>query len=139
MNDINFTFGIITNSINGVNPMLLESIKSIKSLNIPKYEIIIVGGGGNNLKSVDGIKVIDFDESVKSAWITKKKNIITSAAQYENVVYTHDYIKFNEDWYVGWKKFGSNYHIAMNKMINADGERYRDWSIFHHRHLSSCS
>ena len=73
------------------------------------------------------IRIFDFDESVKKAWITKKKNIITQNARFENIVYQHDYIKHDSDWYNGFKQHGNNWKACMTKMVNTNGDRYRDW------------
>jgi hypothetical protein len=62
-------------------------------------------------------------------WITKKKNLITQNAKYENIVYLHDYIIFDENWYEGFLKFGDDFHVCMTKIINTDGSRFRDWTL----------
>jgi len=121
---IDFTFGIVTsgNKYDDLNKI----IDSIENQDIPNYEIIIVGNSEIKRKKT---KLIEFDESIKTSWITKKKNIITNYSQFENIVYLHDYIKFHDDWYKGFLKFGNNFDICMNKIINYDGTRYRDWCL----------
>lgn len=136
MNDIAFTFGFITDGSQASCTRLMNIVDSINRLHIPQFEIIIVGPkdkiqafpylGPNELN----IKVINFDDSIKPKWITKKKNIITTNAKYDNIVYAHDYIYFDDDWYEGYKKFGDNFVACMNKIKNIDGTRYRDWVIF---------
>ena len=122
-----FTFGIITEGKS--DQILNKVIDSIEQQNIPEYEIIIVG---NSLVSRNKTSVIPFDESIKNAWITKKKNIITENAKYENIVYSHDYVVFENDWYQGFLEFGEDYKICMNKIVNADYSRFRDWVIWPH-------
>lgn len=136
-NDISFTFGIITDgNAKSVKQDIITSVNSIRNLKIPGYEIIIVGNESILRQHADlnkdckDIRVIDFDENQKSKWITRKKNLITQNAKYDNVVYLHDYIIFKDDWYEGWKKFGDNYHACMNKIENLDGTRFRDWVVF---------
>ncbi len=120
-----FTFGIITS---GTSDSLLNAcIDSINNLEIPEYEIIVVG---NTELVKPKTKVIPFDESIKNAWITKKKNIITENAQYENVVYSHDYILFENDWYRGYLKNGGDFKVCMNRILNADRSRFHDWVIW---------
>ena len=80
-----FTFGIITYNDEA---RTLLAIKSILRENIPDCQIIVVGG--ENLYNNDNITHIPFDESIKEGWITKKKNIITENAKYDNIVYMHD-------------------------------------------------
>jgi len=129
MKDIDFTFGIITDASTAARSRLIDIIISIQNLNIPNFEIIIVGNA-NNLSDFANHKIIDFNENIKSKWITKKKNIITQNATYDNIVYSHDYILYDKDWYLGWKEFGENYDACMNRIINVDGSRFRDWTIF---------
>ncbi len=127
-----FTFGIITTiySCNFLNIIL----DSIISQNIEKYEIIIVGNNNLNLKAPIykdvPIKQINFDESVKRAWITRKKNIICQEAKYENIVLMHDYIKLENGWYEGFKKYGNDFKFCVNQIKRIDGTRFRDYVFF---------
>ena len=120
-----FTFWIITDGKN--DNFFNIIIDSIIENNIPIYEIIIVG---NTKIDNNSIKIINFDESIKRGWITKKKNIITSNAKYDNIVFLHDYIKLNKDWYQGFLKFGNDYEFCVSKIINANGSRFRDFTLF---------
>jgi len=121
---MDFTFGIITNGNN--NEFIKKIVEDIKKQNINNYEIIIVGG----INKFDDTIHIPFDENEKLNWITKKKNIITNNAKYENIVYMHDYITLCNDWYSGFLKFGNNFKVCMTKMINTDNTRFRDWSLW---------
>ena len=123
---MNFTFGIITNN---EGKFLNQVIKSIEALSIPQYEIIIVGSA--DVTAIN-TRIIYFDESIRKSWITKKKNLITKEAIYENIVYLHDYIVFDKDWYNGFLRYGSDFKICMNPIINLDGTRFRDWSLWPH-------
>ena len=78
---MNFTFGIITDGKN--DSYLNQVIDSIELLKIPEYEIIVVGNSKINRNKTF---VIEFDESIKKSWITKKKNLITQNAKYSNIV-----------------------------------------------------
>ena len=124
---MNFTFGIVTDGDNDDNIDII--ISSIENLKIPHYEIIIVGNSNINKKNC---KVIRFNENIKNKWITRKKNIITENANFENIVYSHDYVVFENDWYQGFLEFGEDYKICMNKIVNADYSRFRDWVIWPH-------
>jgi hypothetical protein len=122
---MNFTFGIITD---GKNPDRVEKIiDSIENSPPESYEIIIVGGGELGR---DRTKVISFSEDVHFPKISEKKNIITEESMFENVVYLHDYIKFSPDWYQNFKKFGNDFDVCMNRILNKDLTRYRDWCIW---------
>ncbi len=127
---MNFTFGIITAGNIEHLRMVIESIYDQK-IDSEKYEIIVVGGPPVSGKN---IVHIDFNEQIKEAWITKKKNLITDNAKFDNIVYMHDYIILNDDWYKGWVEFGENYSVCMNVILNQDGTRYRDWCIWPHNH-----
>lgn len=122
---MDFTFGIITGGNN--DKLINEIIESVELEDIPNYEIIIVGNTSIERKNT---RVIEFDETIKSGWITRKKNIITTEAKYENIVYMHDYIKLISGWYSGQIKSGNSFHIRMDKIINNNGERFRDWCIW---------
>ena len=124
---MDFTFGIITG--NGSISHILEIIQDIEKLNIPKYEVVIVGGSHISHKNVVHVP---FDDSIKTGWITRKKNLITENAKYENIVYAHDYITYDDNWYSGFKQFGNDFDVCMTKIINADGTRFRDWLIWPH-------
>lgn len=119
-----FTFGIITSGTQ--DKSINKIIDSIEQQNIKEYEIVIVGNSYVDRKNT---KIIKFDENIKSKWITKKKNIITQNSKFENIVYLHDYIIFEDDWYNGFLKFGNKFDVCMNIINNYDGTRYRDWCI----------
>ena len=124
---MNFTFGIITSG--GSDELLNACIDSINNLEIPEFEIIVVG---NTKLNKPNTRIIPFDETIKRAWITKKKNLITENAKYENVVYSHDYILFENDWYRGYLRYGDNFKVCMNRVLNADRSRFHDWVIWPH-------
>lgn len=118
------SFGIITDG--SQDKRIQKIIKSIEDLSIPEYEIIVVG---NSKLMFSRGYVIPFDETKKYAWITRKKNIITNEARYENIVYIHDYIEFLQGWYEGVKSFKSDWDVMMTCVDNLDGTRFRDWLI----------
>jgi len=122
-----FTFGIITSGTSDETINIV--IDSIEKQNIPEYQILVVG---NSHVSRDNTFIIPFDEEIRSGWITRKKNLITINARYENIVYTHDYVVFEDDWYQGFLQFGEDFKICMNKFLNPDYSRFRDWVIWPH-------
>jgi hypothetical protein len=123
---MDFTFGIITSSDS--NNYINEIIDSIINNNIPNYEIIIIGN--TKLEQTEKIKVFYFDENIKRGWITRKKNIIVNNAIYENIVLLHDYVKLKDDWYKGFLKFGNDFDFCITKILNKDGSRFRDYTLF---------
>ena len=49
-------------------------------------------------------------------------------AQYENIVYLHDYISLETGWYEGFCQFGNDgWDVAMCRMIENNGARAMDW------------
>jgi|SaaInlV_100m_DNA_2_1039680.scaffolds.fasta_scaffold06641_2 hypothetical protein len=117
------TFGVITE---GNSDLFIKKIhESIINQDIDdNFEIIIVGGNDPKLEHTIHIP---FDESVKRAWITKKKNIIAQEARYDNIILMHDYVYFDELWYHNFKSYTDDWDVCMNSIINADGQRFRDW------------
>lgn len=123
-----FSFGIIT-SIESKR-YLKKVLRSIKNQHIPDedYEILVVGG--DEILKNEKIRFIRFDDNLKKGWITKKKNLITEFSKFENIVFLHDYVALNNNWYDGFKKFGNDFSICMNKITNYDYSRYRDWTLW---------
>ena len=64
------------------------------------------------------------------AKISEKKNIITSEAKYENIVYLHDYIEFTKEWHTEFELFGDDFDVCMNSILNPDMSRYREWCLW---------
>ena len=139
-----WTFGIITD---GSQPnRVLTIIDSIHKEKIPEYEIIIVGGecplelnpdtknrlsGGALTKDNEEFvyQHIPFDESIKKAWITRKKNLIAQHALFNNLCIMHDYVALEPGWYQGCEEFGYDWYTCMHRVLNKDGARYRDWCM----------
>jgi len=126
------TFGIITSQIYAryiPNTSLSVIFDSIANEQInDDIEILVVGG--DKSWTQEEYRFVAFDETQKSKWITRKKNIITAEAKYDNVVYMHDYVTLMSGWYKGMKKFEDNFDICMTKIHNADGTRFRDWTLW---------
>jgi len=122
---MDFTFGIITdgNSEDRIN-RIIDSIEITMS---DDYEVIIIGG--NHIKR-EKTRVIPFYEDQGPARVSEKKNIITRESKYENIVYLHDYIEFLPEWHSEFKKFGNNFNVCMNRIVNPDMTRYRDWCLW---------
>lgn len=124
-----FTFGIITNGEQKEIERVHKIIDSIEAEQIPVYEVIVLN---STRKTIDRKHTITlpFEQPPKiRAWITKMKNMITELSLYENIVYMHDYIALVPGWYQGHLEFGDDFIICMDKMLNADGSRFRDWTL----------
>jgi len=119
-----WTFGIITDGKFRDN--IHQIIDSIEKQNIHpyNYEIIIVGGDPFDRKNV---KHIPFDETIKEKpWITRKKNLIIQNAKFDNICLTHDYLIFKPNWYKGFLSLGEDWDVAVCKIADTEGFRYRD-------------
>jgi len=125
-----FSFGICASENNIKYHQTI--IDSIKNLNIPteNYEIILIGDSKCN-PQLNDIRFIEFDETIRNGWITKKKNILAQESKFENLVIVHDYITFEKDWYDGYLKFGNNFIVSMNKIVDPNNERFVDWLVLH--------
>ena len=123
---MDFTFGIITDGNN--DDFINKIILSIERNNIPNYEIIIVGN--TKITSTTKILIIPFNEDIFSGWITRKKNTIACSAKYENIVMMHDYIMLDDNWYSGFLKYGNDFDWCVTKIVNTDGTRFRDYTLF---------
>jgi hypothetical protein len=122
------TFGIPTAGVDDLSDL----IENICTQNIPEFEILIIGGNRSEpiiYKNKVVGRYISFDENIKPAWITRKKNILAQQAQYENLVLMHDYYRLLPDWYSGWVSFGNNFDLAVNKVQHMNGERFSDWLL----------
>ena len=124
-----FTFGICTTP--GNEQRVENILSSIKENNIPpsNCEVVVVGSALLPMFTSFDVRVIPFDESKKPGWISKKKNIITEKAKFENIVYMHDYIVLEKDWYKSMCEYGNKWDLLMTRINNHDGTRYRDWVL----------
>jgi hypothetical protein len=124
-----FTFGICTTE--GQEQKIANFINSIQKNSIPQenYEIVIVGNIKKEYFKNDNIKIILFDENLKNGWITKKKNLIADHAKFNNIVFLHDYLILEENWYQSMCEFGNDWQVLLTKVFNYEGQRFRDWTL----------
>jgi hypothetical protein len=130
---MNITFGICSSE--ATIYYAAHCISSIVDLDIPRYEIIVIGGGLGYLsewvrqEGYDNlIRIVEFDET-PSRWITKKKNVLVNLARYENIVLTHDYLSFHANWWKGWSEFTTPFELATNQILTMEGTRHSDWVL----------
>jgi len=125
-----WTFGIITvyEDIERLNAI----IESIRALNVPEYEILLVGGGDSSgLLPGSDIRQIEFDESERDKWITRKKNILNDNASFDTVVIMHDYHVFDPNFYESFESFGYDWDICEVPQYLITGARNpMDWSLW---------
>jgi hypothetical protein len=116
------TFGIITHGLS--NDLLSQALQSIEQF-APHNEVIVVGG-----EYIYGVNHVPFDDDERPGWITRKKNLITTYANCDNVVYMHDYLALCPGWQEGFDSFGDDWDICMSAIENVDGSRYHDWCLW---------
>lgn len=116
-----FSFGILTLYEN--TEQIQGVIDSIKALKIPEYEILLIGPKNDQFKNT-----IEFDETQKQGWITRKKNVLVDSVKYDNVVVMHDYYTFDKDWYKNFVEFGDEWDVCSNAQLLINGNRhFTDW------------
>lgn len=134
-----WSFVIVTNG-NSMDT-LGEQITSIETeMQNSLGEIIIVGPPDLRLKMIPKIdcQLIPFRElGWAPGWITFKKNLGVKAAKYDKIVVCHDYIKFEPGWKAGFDGFGENWDVCVNKIVNLDGKRNRDWLVWDYPGLNA--
>jgi len=134
---MDFSFCIITDGSDLAKERIKEIIKSIELLNIPNYEILCIGGNNlfDDIKN-NNFKKYNFDETIKYAWITKKKNDIAKLSKYKNLVIFHDYYLFDLDWYTQYLNIKDEFEdcdICLNPIFLQNGARdYVDWVTWDH-------
>jgi hypothetical protein len=119
------TFGIITDG--NSDDLLFCVVQSIHALRIKEYEVVIIGQ--TKILPTDKVRIFQFDEEFKKNWITKKKNMIATYANFENIVFLHDYVMFDKNWYKNFRKI-KRYKVAVCQIVNLDGSRFRDWLLW---------
>jgi hypothetical protein len=107
-----------------------QTIDSIELLNIPNYEVIIVGSQTSTVKRKNTLHV-PFDESMSPMpWYTKKKNLGVKVSKYEISVVMHDYYVFDANWYEELIKFGTEWDICVHQhfvLPENGGYRFNGW------------
>lgn len=118
-------------STGGTNDDLIrKAISSIEKLNIPRYEVIIVGGMTTTVNQKNTYHIPFYEQ--EKFWTTKKKNLGSFASHYENLVIMHDYYEFDLDWYEQFVNFGLDWDIQVQQnfiLPELGGYRYNGWRV----------
>ena len=124
------SFVIVTSGTN--DTAVKQLVDSIEVLNIPDYEIIIVGGLTTTISQQHTIHV-PFDESQQSRpWLTRKKNLGSQVSKYDINVVMHDYHAFDPNWYDEFEKFGTDWDICIHSTFTVQSQgtkRANGWRI----------
>jgi hypothetical protein len=130
------SFCITTSGSNDVE--LQQVIDSIVALNIPKYEVLFVGGLTTTIETTERIKHVPFDEDQKThiivagmpgRWTTRKKNLAVELSQYEICIIQHDHTVFDPNWYIEFEKFGTHWDICVHQHLMYNGARGSGWRV----------
>jgi glycosyltransferase involved in cell wall biosynthesis len=119
-------YSFIVPTMSGDSLNVTALIDSVVTECLDDFEIILVGDVDI---TGDRIKNIPFDESEKCKWITRKKNLGVRAAKYDNLVLMHSYFRLLPGWFSGMEHFGDDWDVAMTRVLNGDGTRFRDWCL----------
>jgi len=131
------TFGICASPNGNIDYLenLIYSIMDSDSIILGEendaYEIIVSGNVPTD-KQIANVTYMPFDESVKEAWITRKKNLMVQAAQYENIVLLHDYYLLDDLFWKGlsyYDRKNPDWKILMNTVWTYEGTRHSDWLV----------
>ncbi len=127
---MNWSFCIPTVGEN--EEQLFKVINSIRKQSIENYEIIFATeNSAFNLDGFDDCSVIRIPDSPRN-WTTKKKNEMAKVAKYPNLCFLHDYFVLEPGWYEGFKEFGINWDICLNRVTDLRGVRFTDWTTLDH-------
>lgn len=123
---MNFTFGIITDY--KAKDRVSEIITSIVDLNITNYEVLVITSNNVNPEPIKNCTHVSIEDPYEKGWVTRKKNIVSNLATYDNLVLLHDYYVFDKDWYKHYLKFGDDWDVCSNPQYLINGNRhFTDW------------
>jgi hypothetical protein len=122
-----WSFGILAGNDLTMLKSVIDSIRN-EVRGVEDYEILIVGDL-NKITHLDAsdVVLINFDESIKPGWITKKKNLIAQQSKFDKISMHHDYVSLMKGWHQNFLSFDDDWDVAMTRIENFDGSRFRDW------------
>jgi hypothetical protein len=155
VNNSGWTFCIVT--AEGNDEVLSKCIDKIycELEGVQNFEIIIVGNTQITMKKkFDKLKVIPFIENVftlklgnirralvgkslkalffKTGAISHKKNLASKNSKFDKLCFMHDYVGLESGWLKGFEKFGNDWNVCTNIILQQDGRRARDWVLWDH-------
>lgn len=105
------------------NKALSRCIKSIRSQNMPQYEILVYGNGNED----DGIKYFNKEDWIKQGAINKMRNSLCNIASKEFIVLMDANVELAPDWYSNMMK-ADCFDIIGSRLITTDDKRAIDWA-----------
>ena len=114
------------------------------------FEIIVVGNTSlSQEKKYSNVRFLEFSEEIfspsirnikkvivekklkrffyKTGAISHKKNLAAKNARFDKLCIMHDYVGLEANWLSEFKKFGDQWQICVNPILDIDGKRHRDW------------
>ena len=67
---------------------------------------------------------------MRGGWITRKKNLLVEHARFDNICLMHDYVALLPGWRDGYSRYGFNWNVCMNAVLNKNQTRHRDWLLW---------
>ncbi|MDC1393462.1 hypothetical protein N8340_02165 [Flavobacteriaceae bacterium] len=126
----NFEIVIIGNS----NYDLMH--KNIRSYNLKSEYFFSLGISKNRISEF--IKNRKFKTFFfKTGAISLKKNLAAKYAKYDKICILHDYVNLCSGWLKGYDKFGYNWNVCQNIILDKNRIRDKDWLILDHPKLIS--
>lgn len=131
MGNLEVSFGICLSPEYDAN-QLQNLVDSIGKKSDTVYEVNLIGKFRNDVNLPKNSNIIDFDETQKKGWITKKKNMLVNNSKYDIVCLIHDYYILHLNWHEGMSRYTNenpNWDILMNRVHRCEGDRHSDWLV----------
>jgi hypothetical protein len=132
INDDGWTFGILTS---GSSSRAADMAAAILDLDLPDVEVIFCGPRPGGVPDDDRVRTIDLERPEPRGWITKKKNLIASAARHENLCLLHDRYVVTPSWADALKASGPCFSFLTLPQVYYAGighrfpQRYPDYQL----------
>lgn len=135
------SFCILSNEL-APNNLLNSLIESIHKQNIPDYEILIAYSEGKIIKNTTNKNIKYFPVKKQSSKINhnkkleqhKKRQIMTSQAKYENIIFLKDYHILHANWYTNIKMYNDDFKVIIGKVLFENNTRYLDRCVGGYSH-----
>ncbi len=130
--DAGWTFGILTA---GDSPRAARMARALLALDLPAVEVIFCGPRPNDAPSDPRVRAIDLDTPEPRGWITRKKNLLATAARHERLCLLHDRYEVTPAWARALGTLGSSLSVATFPQVwlaDVDGrfpQRYADYQV----------
>jgi len=114
--------------------------RDILALDLPAVEVIVCGPRPDGLPDDPRIRRIDLEQPEPRGWITRKKNLLAAAAQYENLCLLHDRYVVTPEWADALKGYGPCYSFVTFPHVYYAGaeqrfpQRYPDYQVLAQKH-----